>query len=107
MFFDLFLPSKAGDIKIDDPVGFKFTGANATLGAVITSALKYLFPIAGLILLFMLIMGGLELMTSAGNPEGTKKGYQKVLWALVGFLLIFLSYWIIQILEAILGIKVF
>ncbi len=107
MIFELILPSKNGPINIDDPVGFKFKGADANLGAVITSALKYLFPIAGLILLFMLIMGGLELMTSSGNPEATQKGYKKILFAMVGFLLIFLSYWIIQILEAILGITIF
>lgn len=109
MLFQLILPGTGRDVEIDYPTEvlkeprFKFE----TLADVISEALKYVFPAAGLILFFMLITGGFQLLTSAGDPERTKKGYGKIIWAIIGFLVIFIAYWLIQILEAILGIKVF
>lgn len=107
MIFDLLLPGASGPISIPDPSGFKFTGASGNLGAVITAALTYVFPVGGLILFAMLIMGGFQLLTAAGNPEEVKKGYNKILYALIGFLVIFVSYWLVQILEYVLGITIF
>lgn len=109
MLFQLILPGLKGDVKIDYPTevlkegSFKFQ----TVADVINEALKYIFPAAGLVLFFMLIAGGFQLLTSTGNPEATSKGYKKILFAIIGFLVIFISYWLIQILETILGIKVF
>jgi hypothetical protein len=82
-----------------DPVKNKFN----TLGDVISNLLNYVYPLAGLILFGMLLMGGFDLLTSAGNPEKVKAGQGKITSALIGFLIIFLSYWIIQILQIILG----
>lgn len=103
MLFQLVLPGLKGDVEIDYPQDFKFTN----LASVINEALKYIFPAAGLVLFFMLIAGGFQLLTSTGDPESTSKGYKKIVFAIIGFLVIFISYWLIQILETILGIKVF
>jgi len=85
--------------------GFKFDeGGN--VGIVITQLLPYVYVIAGLILLVMLIVGGLGLMTAAGNPDKMKAGYGKITNALIGFLIIFVSYFVVQLVETILGIKI-
>ncbi len=107
MIFELLLPGASGPISVPEPSGFKFTGAAGTVGAIFSEALKYVFPIAGLVLFFMLIAGGFQLLTAAGNADAVKAGYNKILYAFVGFLIIFVAYWAIQILEMILGIKVF
>ena len=108
MILQLLLPGPSGPIEIPEPAGFKFAGTDkGTLANVLNEALKYIFPFAGLILFFMLIAGGFRLLTSAGNPESTAKGYKMMLMALVGFIVIFVSYWLMQILEVVLGIKVF
>ena len=70
---------------------------------IVNELVEYLFVAAGLILLFLLIFGGFELMTSAGDPEKTKKAQAKITSAIVGFLIIFLSYWIAQALGIMLG----
>jgi hypothetical protein len=101
MFLQLTFPGISQ--PVNNPTGFKFTD----LASVVNEALKYIFPIAGLILLFMLISGGFQLLTAAGNPEATQKGYNQLLYAIVGFLVIFIAYWLIQILEYVLGITVF
>jgi len=77
------------------------------IGRIISALLPYLFAIAGLILFVFLIIGGFELLTSGGNPETTKKAQGRITSALIGFLIIFLAYWLAQILEVIFGIQIF
>ena len=77
------------------------------IGAIINLALPYLFVIAGLILLFMLILGGIGMMLGANNEAGLKKAQGQISNALLGFLMLFISYWLVQIVEAILGITIF
>jgi hypothetical protein len=77
------------------------------IGEIISLVLPYVFIIAGLLLLFFLITGGFQLMFSANNEKGIEAAKGKVTNALLGFLLLFVSYWIVQILEIILGIDIF
>jgi hypothetical protein len=92
-------PSSQSKIDLSNP--------NLTLGEIISALLTYIFAIAGIILFVFLIMGGFELLTSGGNPESAKKAQGRITSALIGFLIIFLAYWITQILEVIFGIKIF
>lgn len=85
--------------------GFKF--ANKNIADIFNDLLPYIYVFAGLILLVMLIMGGLGLMTAAGNADKMKAGYGKITNALIGFLIIFVSYFVVQLVELILGIKIF
>jgi hypothetical protein len=89
---------------ISGPIGFKTEFTN--IGAIISALLPYLFVLAGIILLFMLIAGGFGLLTSAGNPEKIKAAWARITSALIGFLVIFCSYWLIQILGVILGMNI-
>lgn len=101
MLFQLNIP---GVGSISEPQGFKFSGGN--LSDIINEALKYVYPFAGIIMFFLLIAGGFQLLTSVGNPESTKKGYQKILFAIIGFIFIFITFWLAQILQIILGVDI-
>lgn len=85
-----------------DPVGTKFN----SVGSIVTELLKYVYVAAGLILLLMLISGGIGLMTSGGNPDKMKAGYGKITSALIGFLIVFVSYMVVQIVERIFGVDI-
>jgi len=91
------LPTYAG-------TGFAFE--NKTVGEIIGQALPYIYGFAGLGLLLMLIFGGITLMTAAGSPDKAKAGYGKIVGALIGFLIIFISYFVVQIIEVVLGVKI-
>lgn len=78
-----------------------------TVGGIFSALLPYIYVIAGLILLFMLIMGGLGLMTAAGDPKKVEASQGRITMALVGFLIIFISYFIVQLVEVMLGVKIF
>lgn len=82
---------------------FKFNN----LGEVITGILPFIMVIAGLSMFFILIMGGFGVMTSAGDPGKLKVGYGKITASLIGFGIIFLSYLIVQVVEIMLGVKIF
>ncbi len=75
------------------------------LGSMIGSFLPYVMIIAGLSLLFLLIVGGITLMTSAGDPNKAKEGSGKITAGLIGFLIIILAYFITQLVEVVLGVK--
>lgn len=94
-----------GGFQINGPAGFRFE--NSSVGDIISWLLPYVFVLAGLFLLGFLIFGGVGLMLSAGNPEGVKSAQGKVTSAIFGFIIIFCAYWLIQILETILGIHIF
>lgn len=82
---------------------FVFTGANATLGAIIVKASYFVFAFAGLGLLIMLIMAGFSYLTSAGDAKKLEQGKQQITNAFLGFVIIFIAFWLVQLAGTILG----
>ena len=90
-----------GSQEISGPEGFQFE----TIGQLISNdVIKYVFAAAGIGLLLMLIRAGFSFLTSAGDTKKLEQGKQQLTFALVGFLVIFGAYWIVQILGKIFGI---
>ena len=79
-----------------------------SIESLISSLIPFIYVLAGLALLLMLSVGGFQLMMSAGDPKGVESGRNKVMYALIGFLIIFVSYWLVQILQVVFGLpKIF
>jgi len=93
------LAADTGAVLPTEPT--KFTN----VGSVVGGLLPYIYVVAGLILLLFLIIGGIGLMTSAGNPDKSKAAYGKITGAVIGFLIIFVSYFIAKIVEVLLGVS--
>lgn len=86
---------------------FKFKD-NATIGGIVSALLPFLFVFAGLLLLIYLIIGGFGLMTSGGDPKAMDAAKSKITSAVIGFIVIFVSYWLIQVLQIVFGLpKIF
>lgn len=83
-----------GDTKLTTPGGF------------ISKLLEYAFPLAGIILFVMLVWGGFEMLYGATTSKSMEAGKNRVTAALIGFFLLFSSFWIIQILEVVFGINI-
>lgn len=75
-------------------------------GEIISNLLPLLFTIAGIILLLMIIMGGFTLLTSGVSPDNAEKGKAQITNAIIGFILLFVSYWIAQIIQVFTGINI-
>jgi len=87
--------------------GTTFKFANASVADIFNALLPYIFVIAGLLLLFILIAGGIGLMTAAGDPKKVEASQGRITSALIGFLIIFISYFVVQLVGVMLGIKLF
>lgn len=86
---------------------FKLGGSNWNIGALISAVLPYIFSIAGILLLFYLLAGGFQLLLSGGEPKKIQGGWGKITNALLGFLIIFIAYWVTQLVGQILNIPAF
>ncbi|MDP3955109.1 MAG: hypothetical protein Q8Q15_01970 [bacterium] len=80
-----------------------------TVGSLISVLLPNVFILAGVVFFLLLIFGGFGLIMGAGggDPQKTGQGKQAITAAVIGFLVIFLSYWIIKIIEVVTGLKIF
>lgn len=88
------------------PEGGKVNLNSTNLGDIISQILPYIIGIAGLALFVMLIWGGITLMTAGGDPAKSKEGYGKISSGLIGFLIIFITYFVVQVVEVVLGISI-
>jgi len=75
------------------------------VGSIISQILPFIYVGAGLLLLVTLIMGGITLMTAAGDQNKMKSGYGQLTAGLIGFIIIFVSFFVAQILQIALGVK--
>lgn len=78
------------------------------VGGLVSAIVANAYILAGIIFLILLVVGGITVISSAGNsdPQQAAKGWKIITSAFVGFLIIFASYWIIKIIELITGLKI-
>lgn len=79
-----------------------------TIGPLISSLLKNSLTLAGIIFLALLIFGGITVIISAGSGDSKKssQAQQTITSALIGFAIVFSSYFIIQIISLITGVEI-
>ena len=77
-----------------------------TPGDVLNMLVPFLFVFAGMILFVMLLWGGFEMLSSAATPDSKNAGQQRITAAIIGFVLLFVSYWIAQIVQFITGVNI-
>jgi len=97
---------KLAIINIGDPLNSPFsTSGGKTIGDRMGVILNASFVLAGIVFLFLLIFAGLSIIIGAGNnnPENTEKGKKVATTAVIGLLIVFSAYWIIRIIELIVG----
>jgi hypothetical protein len=82
-------------------------GNGKGINDVVSLILKSSFVIAGIVVLFFFIIAGFQMIAGAGqdNPEKAAKAKQAITGALTGFILIFVAYWIIRVIELITGVN--
>ena len=88
--------------------GSSFPTTLEEVGPLVSRFINIAFIAAGVILLIFFIMGGIGLISGAGseNPEQLAKGKQTVISALIGFVVVFAAYWIVQLIQVITGVNI-
>lgn len=94
-----------GGIGSTSPISISgpLVGIN-TIGDLINVLTLFLYPFASLILFFVLILGGYDILMSHGDPEKVKSGRIKITAGIVGYVLLGLSYLISRLLGYIFGV---
>lgn len=90
------------------PVNYpsQFTGSFfQNIGGILSDAIPLVFAFAGLGLLLMLIWAGYTFLTSAGDAKKMEQGKSRLTNALVGFIIVFAAYWIVQLVGTIFGLQ--
>ena len=97
--------------KID--IGNSFLGTSPLsnpkgIGSLLTVFIQVIFSFAGIAILIFFILGGISLIAGAGSsdPQKIEKGKQTITSALIGFIIVFAAYWIVQLIEGWTGIKI-
>jgi hypothetical protein len=97
-------------VAIDPYLGNKgnVSATFPTLGSLISVILQNSLTVIGIILLVLLISGGLMFIISAGSNDSKKSAQAKsmITDALIGFAVVFLAYFIIQIVETVTGLQI-
>ncbi len=81
-------------------------GGFDSLGGILNNILPTVLSLAGLILFGMLVAGGFTMLAGAADKESQEKGKKQITSSLVGFFIIFLAYWIAQILQVIFKVNI-
>ncbi len=95
---------KCGGTSIDTALGcIDASGTN-----FVTKLLSFGIGIAGGIAMILIIFGGFQILTSAGNPERLNEGKELISSAITGLLMIVFSVFLLRIIGVdILGIPSF
>lgn len=82
----------------------EFSGSSATIGGIVNVVVPYVFVAAGFLLLLYIVYGGYTMMISQGDPKALAGAKGKITNAIIGFFILFLSYWIVQGVALALGL---
>lgn len=76
-----------------------------SFGILITAIVKNSFVLAGIISFILLIFGGFNVIVAAGDEKKAQQGKAAITGAVTGLLLVLGSFWLVQIIEVITGLK--
>ncbi|EKD80274.1 MAG: hypothetical protein ACD_40C00156G0008 [uncultured bacterium] len=86
--------------------GEKATAEYSTADKLINNVLPNVYVAAGLVIFFMIVFGGFMIIANAGNADKTAEGSKIITSAIMGLLVLFASYWIIQIIQVVTGVPI-
>lgn len=94
-----------GEFPINGPTqnGGAFSLSDAKIGDIVGASLSYVFAFAGIGLLLMIIASGFSLILAAGDAKKMEKGKATLTNAIIGFIIIFAAFWIVQAAGVIFG----
>ena len=95
-------PAFAADLEIPQPTGFRITN----IGRVISSVFGFLLIVAGLLAFAMLIIGGIQMITSGGDKAGLETARNRIVHAIIGLIVVFSAWAITILLQNFLGITI-
>jgi len=86
------------------PQGSVATGIEGyTVSGLISFAISMILIVAGIIFFFMLVMGGIQWITSGGDKANTEGARNRITAALIGLIIVFSAWAIITLMGELFG----
>lgn len=76
------------------------------LNTIVSKLLPVVISLSGLAAFAFLIMGGIKYISAGGDEKALGDAKKTITNALVGLLIVFVAFWIIRILETVLGLNI-
>ena len=93
-------------IQIQAPGGIP-TGGNASFNVILQSFITLFFVLGLLMSLVYLIWGGFNWIMSQGDKTKVQAARNRVIYAIIGLIVMFLAYVIINLIGSIFGVKLY
>lgn len=90
-------------MNINSQFNSPITGPN-DISKLISSFSSNAIVIGGVLFLIFVIIAGYQMLNNSGDSQKFASGKDVITYAVMGFLIIFGAYWIIQLLQLMLGI---
>jgi len=88
-----------GDLPKSDAETFGGFTYHGLIGQIISRFLDPILVIAGFVTVIIIIISGIQFVTSGGNPEAAASARGRLTFAIIGFVIIVLAYAILQIVD--------
>ena len=79
----------------------EFASGEGFIGTLITAILPIILSIGGFVAVIFIIISGIQFISSGGNPEAAAQARGRLIYAIIGFVIIILSFAILQIVDSI------
>lgn len=96
------------EVKLNTDPNSGVANTYTDFASLISLLVKNAITVAGIIFVILLILGGFNFIVSAGSGDTkkTQQASQTITAALIGFVVIFLSYAIVQLIQLITGLQI-
>ncbi len=80
--------------------GAKYTSEAGLVGRLISDIIPIVLGVGGFVAVIMIVISGIQFITSSGNPEAAGAAKNRLVYALIGFVVIIMSFAILQVVNA-------
>lgn len=97
----------AQTIELNKNLGNFQTASGLTVEGLVSGFLRLVLVVGGLIFFFILVMGGIKWIMSGGDKAHTEAARNQITAALVGLVIIFSAWAILQLIRTFFGVDLF
>lgn len=106
-YLSLTLPGMDKPIDSSLPAGVPTGGLSTTGQSIISVSIVFIVTLAILLALWSIAKGGMDIIQSRGAKEKFFAGRDRVLFAIFGLIMIFLSFFMTKVISAFFGFDLF
>jgi hypothetical protein len=96
----------AADTISLEPTGEFYKLGELTIGGIVSAAIRLVLIIAALAFFFILVIGGIRWIASGGDKANTETARNQITAALVGLVIVFAAWAILQLIKAFFGVDI-